>query len=68
MTPEQRKQMVELYLPYLNNNYPAKGKKRKEIECAIMAGALAHSIALGTQDAYLSILLMSGRVLSEELE
>jgi hypothetical protein len=67
MTPEQRKQMVELYLPYLNN-YPTKGKKRKEIECAIMAGALAHSIALGTQDAYLSILLMSGRVLSEELE
>ncbi len=68
MTPEQRKKLVEGYLPYLDNNYPKKGKKRDEIERAIMVGALAYAIALETQEPFIALLLMSGRLLTEEVQ
>lgn len=68
MTTEQRQQLLDGYLPYLDNNYPKKGKKRDEIERVIMVGALAYATALETQEVFLTLLLMSGRVLSEEVE
>jgi hypothetical protein len=67
MTPKH-KQLLDGYLPYLNDKAPTKGKKRTDLERALMVGALAHATATDTQDAYLTILLMSGRVLSEEMK
>jgi hypothetical protein len=68
MTPEQRKKLVEGYLPYLDNHCPKQGKKRDEMEQAIMVGALAYATALETQEVFLTLLLMSGRLLTEEVK
>lgn len=68
MTPAQRAAALAEYKKYLDNNYPKKGKKRDEIERAIMVGMLAAGMAInnGRADPYLSLLLLGGRNLSTE--
>lgn len=66
MTPEQRAEVLRNYLPYLDNNYPAKGKRRDDAERAIMVGVMATAEAMGGRDAYIGMLLLGGRTLSKE--
>lgn len=68
MTPEQRAEVLRNYLPYLDNNYPVKGKKREDAEHAIMVGVMATAEAMGGRDAYIGSLLLGGRLLSKEMK
>lgn len=68
MTPEQRIELVKNYTPYLDNNYPIKGKKRDDAERALMVGAYAAILAAGGDEPYLAMLLLGGRFLSKEMK